>query len=194
MNEDNTRYTFNTVNDVQDGEYTPLGEEPEIISKKKLLYPEIECKEVHINQSTILVPAIFAIMFGFFGILAPLINYYSDHVFFSLSGVKMNYIEYLFYIPFTLVSLIALFIMLKRIYLSYKVSKRGREIIGVVYDYDDDPMMSINGKPTKIALIKISTAEGYKTLRYQLFTTNKHYEINSKIRILKLDKYYKIIK
>ncbi len=130
-------------------------------------YPEIECKEAHLNFWNVGFPAIFAFSFGFFGFFLP--------------GFVGSAREVLIVcIPFATIGMIAAIIVLKNLFYYITVRSRGRKITGKVYGYVDDNVM-LNGKPAQVCKILVHTPQGPRFIMYQMKRVDHPYKVNSMI-------------
>lgn len=189
MNDDN-RFTYDTYSQVDNSDITPIGQEKEE-EKDKLLYPEVKCKEAHFSFFSIAFPLLFAVFFGLGGIVFPIILILHG----VFKGFNKDDYGFLFsFIPFSFVSIGAFYVLFKRIHIHNEIKRNGQELYGFVYAYEKDHTMYINGNPTNKVLIKIPTPEGDRTIKYQLESIKKPYQINQQLRILKYEDYYLILK
>ncbi len=130
-------------------------------------YPEIECKEAHLNFWNLGFPAIFAFAFGIFGFFLPLLT--------GPAGVVL-----LVCVPFAIIGLVAAIIVLKNLYYYVTVRSKGRKITGKVYGYVDDNVM-LNGTPAQVCKILVHTPEGPRFIMYQMKRVDHPYKVNSRI-------------
>ena len=138
-----------------------------------MLYPSLDVKEAHFTFWNTIFPGIFAIMFGFFGFIFPLI--------FNSFGEGDNFVK-IICIPFALIGLGALFIILKTVYYNIVVSTKGEAIEGTVYGYMDDNI-TYNGVPGQKMKILIRTMSGNKFLLYSLHSPDRPYPVNDRIKL-----------
>ena len=122
-------------------------------------YPVIECKEANINFWNVVFPMIFAVCFGFFGFIFPLIFLFTDNSNFIFVS--------LFCSIFAIIGVIAFIIGIRSIIRYMKIKLRGKEIDATVYGYMDDNVF-LNGRPAQIVKLLISTDDGLKFILYQL--------------------------
>lgn len=189
MNDDN-RFTYDTYDEIDKSDFTPLGES-EPIKENKLLYPEIKCEEANISITSFLFSMIFFVFFGFGGVAIPLFLFFRG----VFSNLDMNAFGLLVtFAPFAIVALISLFFIVKSLHEYINTKRTGQEIMGVVYDYEKSKTLYINGLPATIVLIKIPTPEGDRTIKYKLVSNKRPYEINEQIRLLRNGNKFLIIK
>ena len=153
-------------------------------------YPVIECKEANISFWNVFFPMIFAVSFGFFGFVFPL-------VFLMIGGLEFLGIL-LFCSIFGIIGIGAFIIGIRPIIRYFSIKRNGQEIEATVYGYMDDNVL-LNGVPAQIVKLLVSTNDGLKFILYQLGDIKQPYKINSKIKlqvykdmflILKNDQYY----
>lgn len=147
-------------------------------------YPVLECKESFINFWNTIFPLMFAIPFGFFGFIFPIIFICMEIATSTSEGSIINVLPVLLFciIP-ALLSIGAFIITFKSIKRYLIVKKKGEEIYGTVYGYMDDNLY-INGSPAQIVKILIESSEGKRFILYQTGDTIKPYKINSKIKLI----------
>lgn len=138
-----------------------------------MMYPSMKVKAAHFTFWNSIFPCIFAVSFGFFGFIFPMI--------FSSFGDEFTMVK-LICIPFKLISLGALYIILRTAYYNILLSFKGEEIEGTVYGYMDDNVM-YNGVPGQKMKILIRSNGGYKFLLYSLHSTDRPYPVNKKITL-----------
>ncbi len=136
-------------------------------------YPVIECKEAVLSFWTIVFPTIIAIIFGVFGILIPIVIISND-------GFSPNI---LFLCIFTIVSVIAYYIVIVNIFKYVILHIKGKEVEATVYGYMNDNVL-VDGQPTQILKLLITTEEGPKFILYQLGDINRPYKLNRKLKVL----------
>ncbi len=178
MNENNDTYTYNTFN-------PDYGDEKNINVDNKI-YPEIKCKQYNNNLVLILVLLLFAVVFGSiaFGIIYSMIN----------SGeLAKDYTILIGLIPFYIFPIIGIVFFTRMIVYAVLVNTCGREITGMIYDFKPDNLF-INNKRALVALIKIPTPEGDRTIRYRLFKTEQPCNINTEVDLIVYKDIYKIKK
>lgn len=146
-------------------------------------YPVIECKEATISFMTVGFPMIFAVSFGFFGFVFPIL--------FSL-GDKSSFLPVALFCSIFAIIGIAAFIIGIRPLIRYLIIKRnGKDIIATVYGYMDDNLY-INGSPAQIVKLLVNTNEGQRFILYQLGDIKKPYKINSQIELMVYKNYFLI--
>ncbi len=136
-------------------------------------YPELGCKEAHLDFWGTWFPLIFALSFGFFGFIFPLI--------FSAFG-EADLMVRLICLPFALISIGAFAILIKNIAMYLSVILFGKEIEGKVYGYADDTVL-YNDIPGQVCKLLVTTATGKRFIMYQLKSTNKPYPINTTVTL-----------
>ena len=153
-------------------------------------YPVIECKEANISFWNVGFPMIFAVSFGFFGFIFPIVA--------ILTMPESALFVVLMCSIFAIIGVVALIIALKTIIRYSTIKTRGQEIEATVYGYMNDNVY-LNGLPAQIVKLLVTTKEGPRFILYQLGDTKQPYKINSKIKLLvhkdifmvkKDDKYY----
>ncbi|RKM55372.1 zinc ribbon domain-containing protein [Butyrivibrio sp. CB08] len=132
-------------------------------------YPEVECKEAHLDFWGIIFPLIFAVAFGFFGFIFP--------IFFRDMTSEMPAMKLMF-LPFMLIGLGAAFIVLRNLWRYLSVSMFGKEIEGTVYGYTDD-VITYNDQPGQVCKIMVNSAHGKRFIMYQLKSVKKPYKVNT---------------
>jgi len=148
--------------------------------------PKIDCKEAHIGFWTTFFPLIFAFGFGFAGLVMP--------ISFMISGDEnFDGLTLLFFVPFALVGIVAAYFSIAPLVRLFLIKTKGTEIDGLVCGYTNDNV-TLNGAPSKVAIIKIDTDEGPKLIHYQLGDTVCPYEIQSKIKLKVYKDMFTIIK
>ena len=138
-------------------------------------YPLIECKEAHINFWNTIFPMIFAMGFGFFGFVFPIIFILIDRT------VVVPII--LFSGLFAIVGIVSFIISMKSIIRFNLIKRKGKEIEATVYGYMNDNIL-LNDSPTQIVKLLVTTKDGPKFILYQLGDIKHPYKINSKIKLL----------
>ncbi len=136
-------------------------------------YPVIECKEANIGS--IWFPLIFALGFGFFGFVFPIIMV-------TTSGDNNILFVLLFCSLFGIVGIAAFVIVMVKVIRVLLVKFKGKEIETTVYGYMNDNLF-INDAPAQIVKLLVQTDEGSKFILYQLEDTKKPYKVNSKIKL-----------
>lgn len=141
-------------------------------------YPLLECRECHLNFWNLWFPLIFAVSFGFFGFIFPLL--------FLLSSSESIVEILLFCSIFAIVGVVSFIIVFRNVICYFKVKDKGVEIEATVYGYMDDNII-LNGIPAQIVKLLINTDEGLRFILYQLGDTKHPFKINSKIKIIKYE-------
>ena len=137
-------------------------------------YPVIDCKEANIGFWNVCFPLIFAISFGFFGFVFPLMFLFME------SGEFIG--ELLMCSVFAIIGVVAFIIGIKPIIRYFLVKRNGQEIEAVVYGYMNDNVL-YNGVPAQIVKLLLNTNDGKKFILYQLADTKRPYKINSTIKL-----------
>lgn len=137
-------------------------------------YPVIECKEASIRFVNFWLPMIFALSFGFFGFVFPLIFCMVD--FKAFAGVI------LICLPFALISVIAFVIGIKSLIRYFSIKHNGKDIYATVYGYMDDNLF-INGNPAQIVKLLVQSNDGPKFILYQLGDIKQPFKVNSQIKL-----------
>lgn len=137
-------------------------------------YPVIDCKEANITFWNVCFPMIFAISFGFFGFVFPLI--------FLLAGSREFIGVVLICSIFAIIGVVAFVIGIKPIIRYFSIKRNGKEISGIVYGYMDDNIL-LNGIPAQIVKLLIDTNDGKKFILYQLGDIKQPFKINSTIKL-----------
>ena len=138
-------------------------------------YPVIECKEANMGFWNVIFPMIFAVSFGFAGLIMPIL-------FLSVGGDVFPKIMILFFLPFALIGIVALIIAIKPVIRFITIKTKGKEIYATVYGYMDDNIL-LNGRPAQIVKLLIDTNDGKKFILYQLGDTKQPFKINSQIKL-----------
>ena len=134
-------------------------------------YPEVECKEAHLDFWTTAFPLIFAVSFGIFGFGFPFI--------FSSMGDGDKFAA-IICLPFAAISIGAWFILFRSLFMYFSVLAFGKEIEGTVYGYMDDTV-AYNDMPGQVCKILVDTRNGKRFIMYQLKSTKRPYRVNTKI-------------
>ena len=137
-------------------------------------YPVIECKEANISFWNVWFPMIFAVSFGFFGFIFPII--------FLITVPESAPAMLLMCSIFAIIGSVAFIIGIKPVIRSYLVKRKGKEIEATVYGYMDDNLL-INEKPSQIVKLLVTTKEGPRFILYQLMDIKHPYKINHKIKL-----------
>ena len=137
-------------------------------------YPVIECKEVNLHFWNVGFPMIFAISFGYFGIMSCFIMSKGS----TVDGAEMFYCGFIF----LAIGIVALMITLIPIIRYLQVKRYGKEIEAAVYGYLNDNIL-INNQPAQIVKLLVDTNDGKKFILYQLGDTVKPFKINSTIKL-----------
>lgn len=152
---------------------------------ENLLYPEVFYQEAYYNRSYYFITFFAAFISGIFGIVLPLVLIVLDLI--LPEGKNKPNIPlwcYLAFLPFTLISLSNFYRVLIAKYSYKNVTKRGEEVLGVVYYHNEVE-----------AYIKIPTPEGDRTIIvYDPITNHSKYSINQELRIFVYKKYFKVVK
>ncbi|MBR3898185.1 MAG: hypothetical protein IKJ43_02760 [Bacilli bacterium] len=144
-------------------------------SEANMEYPVIKCKEANKNFWNTWFPMIFAVSFGFFGFIFPII--------FILTNSSDTLSVILFSSIFAIIGVVA-FIIALRTFIRYNLVKtKGKEIEATVYGYMNDNLL-INEMPAQIVKLRVTTNDGPRFILYQLGDIKKPYKINSKIKLL----------
>lgn len=136
-----------------------------------LEYPEIECKEAHLNFWGTIFPLIFALSFGFFGFAAS--------PFFTYSTDEIIMVE-LMLLPFKVISIVATLMVIVNIWRYISIILFGKEIEGIVYGYFDDSV-TYNNQPGQVCKILVTSRHGKRFIMYQLKDTKKPYKVNTSL-------------
>ena len=139
-------------------------------------YPVIECKEANIGFWSVVFPMIFAVSFGFAGLVMPFIFMTAD-----TDGVFPSHML-LFFLPFALVGIVAFVIAARSILKYMAVKTKGQDIDATVYGYMDDNVL-INGHHAQIVKLLVQTNDGPKFILYQLGDIKKPYKVNGTIKL-----------
>ena len=146
-------------------------------------YPVLECKEATLNFWTVWFPAIFAVAFGIAGLSVLIIAVTGNG---DISMLLMG-------IPFSLIGIVALFLILRTVLRYVKVKRHGKIIQATVYGYMNDNVM-INDQPAQIVKLLVQTPNGPRFILYKLGNTLKPYGINDNIDIMVYRNYFMISK
>ena len=144
-------------------------------AKADMEYPVIECKEASINFWNFWFPMIFAVSFGFFCFIFPLI--------FILADPSSALMVILCCSIFGIIGVASFVIAIKQVIRSNIVKQKGKEIEATVYGYMDDNIL-LNGSPAQIVKLLVTTKDGKRFILYQLKDTSHPYKINSRIKLL----------
>jgi len=137
-------------------------------------YPVIDCKEANINFWSVVFPMIFAVGFGFFGFIFPL-------VFLTMGDEEFIGVAIMCSL-FAIIGIVAFVIGIKPVIRYFSVKKNGKEIDAIVYGYMDDNLL-LNYQPAQIVKLLVDTKDGKKFILYQLGDIKHPYKINSKIKL-----------
>lgn len=148
-------------------------------------YPVIECKEAHLNFWNLAFPAIFAVGFGFFGFIFPLV--------FSTTADEVDGLFKIICLPFGLIGGVAFIIIIRNLYYFISVHLAGKVIEGKVYGYADDNVL-LNGQPAQVCKILLHTSHGPRFIMYQLNSTEHPYGINDRIDVKVYKDRFSIVK
>ena len=144
-------------------------------AKANMEYPVIECKEANIHFWNTAFPMIFAVSFGFFGFIIPIV---------ALLEKEENILPiFLFCSIFGIIGLVAFIISFRSVIRYLRVKTNGKEIEATVYGYMNDNVY-INNMPAQIVKLLVTTNDGPRFILYQLGDVKRPYEINSKIKLL----------
>lgn len=146
-------------------------------------YPVIECKEVVLNFWNLWFPAIFAVAFGYSGLIV-LIMPLTD---------GQGLVSILFCGPFLLIGSVAAFLVIRAMVRYIKVKLHGKKITATVYGYMNDNLL-INGMPAQIVKLLIQTPVGPRFIMYQLGDTKQIYGVNEQIHLLVYKNYFMLDK
>ena len=138
-------------------------------------YPEYKCKSAKLNFFNVGFSAIFALTFGFFGILLPI-------VFDGVPGRNGTLSMVVMCIPFALIGIIAFALCFKFLYRYIMTSIAGKEIQGIVYGYANSSY-TVNNQHTKTVKILIQTDSGPRYIFYDTQDFKKAYSVNEKVRL-----------
>jgi len=152
-------------------------------AEAEMEYPVLECKEATVNFWTLWFPAIFAVSFGFAGLIV--ITVFA----FAFSDPAMLMVS----APFLLIGMAALGFVLRTVFRYLKVKRHGQTIQGTVYGYMDDNVY-INGRPAQIVKLLVQTADGPRFILYQLGNTTKPYRIHETICLMVYQKFFLILR
>ncbi|MBR0148460.1 MAG: hypothetical protein IJM23_04605 [Lachnospiraceae bacterium] len=141
-------------------------------------YPVLECKEANIGFWTVAFPAVFAIGFGYAGLVMPVMMFITKDQL-DIPGTFAGF-SVLFFLPFALVGIVATVFTVIPIYRYLMLKIKGKEIYGTVYGYCDDKVM-LNNRPAQVVKILVQSPEGPRFIMYQMGTTDHPYGINTKI-------------
>ena len=137
-------------------------------------YPVIECKEAHIGFWTVVFPMIFAVSFGFFGLIMPIGLLFDGRE-------KVGSLILTFGL-FGIIGIVAFVIAIKPIIRYFQIQIHGKEIEATVYGYMNDNV-HLNDLPAQIVKLLLETKEGPRFILYQLGDVKQPYKINSKIKL-----------
>ena len=143
-------------------------------------YPVLECKEANIGFWTVAFPAVFAIGFGYAGLVMPVMMFITEDQL-DIPGTFAGF-SVLFFLPFALVGIVATVFTIIPIYRYLMLKIKGKEIYGTVYGYCDDKVM-LNNRPAQVVKILVQSPEGPRFIMYQMGTTDHPYGINTKISL-----------
>ena len=143
-------------------------------------YPVLECKEANIGFWTVAFPAVFAIGFGYAGLVMPVMMFITEDQL-DIPGTFAGF-SVLFFLPFALVGIVATVFTVIPIYRYLMLKIKGKEIYGTVYGYCDDKVM-LNNRPAQVVKILVQSPEGPRFIMYQMGTTDHPYGINTKISL-----------
>lgn len=138
-------------------------------------YPVIECKEASVGFWSVMFPMIFALSFGFAGLVMPII-------FLLIGGEEFPLPMILFFIPFAAIGIGAFVIGIKPILRYLSLKKHGKDIYATVYGYMDDNVL-LNGNPAQIVKLLVQSNDGPKFILYQLGDIKQPFKVNSQIKL-----------
>jgi len=144
-------------------------------------YPVLECKEAAMNFWNVGFPLIFAVSFGFAGLMVFAI---------SIIGFGSPFML-LMAAPFLLIGIAASVFVVRTVSRNVKVKTRGEKLQATVYGYMDDNV-TINGRPAQIVKLLVHTSDGPRFILYQLGNTVKLYGINDTVDIMVYQNYFMI--
>lgn len=147
-------------------------------------YPEYKCKSAKLTFLNVGFSAIFAVAFGFFGVLLPM-------VFDGVPGKNGKLSMIVMCMPFALIGIIAFVLCFNFLYRYIMTSMAGKEIQGIVYGYANSNY-TVNNQNTKTVKILIQTDSGPRYIFYDTQDFKKAYSVNEKVR-LKVWKHYFLI-
>ncbi len=158
-------------------------------------YPVLECKEANVGFWTVVFPAIFAIGFGFAGIISPIMMFSFDKAAGEMLELPAQFTGFsvLFFLPFTIISIVAAVFTIVPIYRYLVLKIRGKEIAATVYGYADDKVM-LNNCPAQVVKLLVQSPQGPRFIMYQLGTTEHPYGINTKISLRVYKDLFMIVK
>ena len=96
-------------------------------------YPVIECKEAQITFWNVWFPMIFAVSFGFFGFVFPIVFFITtpDAAIAVLLASSL----------FAIIGVVAFIIGIKPVIRNHVIKRKGKEIEATVYGYMDDNLL-----------------------------------------------------
>ncbi len=136
-------------------------------------YPTVSCKHGKYTFFGIIFPMIFVVVFGGIGILPILL---------FANGDSDANIIILMALPFLVIGIGFLLVLLFNIWKIVANQLFGKTLDGIIYGYMDDTIAynGINGQKAKIL---VNASEGKKFILLPLATTEKPYEVNSKVKV-----------
>ncbi len=140
-------------------------------------YPEYKCKSAKLSFFNVGFSAIFALAFGFFGVLFPL-----PILFDGIPGKNEMLSMIVICIPFALIGIIAFVLCFRFLYRYIMTSIAGKEIQGIVYGYANSSY-TVNNQNTKTVKILIQTDSGPRYIFYDTQDIKKAYSVNEKVRL-----------
>lgn len=138
-------------------------------------YPEYKCKSVKLSIFNVGISAIFAVIFGFFGVLLPI-------VFDGIPLENGNVSMIVMCLPIMLVGITAFALCFNFLYRYIMTSKAGKEIQGIVYGYANSSY-TVNNQTNKLVKILIQTDSGPRYIFYDTQDIKKAYNVNGKVRL-----------
>lgn len=157
-------------------------------------YPVLECKEANLNFWTVLFPLIFALGFGFGGVMTLSMAFTADKISESAgdTGFGTGTII-LFSLPFLIIGIVAAVFTVLPIYRYIVIRMYGKRIEAVVYGYTDDNVL-MNGRPAQVVKLLVDTPNGKRFIMYQLGNTSRPYGVNTVIDLKVYKNYFMIEK
>ena len=125
---------------------------------------------------------IFGIAFGYAGIIIPIT---------ILRDGNPQKVPLLFFLPFALVGIGALFIVIRQIYRAVIIATKAKTITGVVQGYRPNNAR-YNGVPGSVAKIAISTKNGPRILLYDLGSPARPFAVGRNVDVKVYKNYYKV--
>ncbi|MBO6303091.1 MAG: hypothetical protein J6N15_11715 [Ruminiclostridium sp.] len=145
-------------------------------ARANMEYPTLECKEANLNFWTVMFPMIFALSFGFAGMVLLVVTLMTAEE--EEKGLLV-----LCSLPFLGIGIAALVIVLLNVSRYLTLKKHGKRIDAVVYGYTDD-IMRLNDRPAQVVKLLVDTPEGKRFIMYQLGGTDRPYGVNTTIGLI----------